>query len=258
MFGVSDIYSPLWHNGPKPGAFYDFPASSATNASDAGFKRTSQPITTGSSVIAFKYDSGVVIGADTLVSYGKLLRYRDVDRVFKINDHTIIGVGGEYADFQFIKKHIDQKVTEDYCYDDKMQLKPKSLFNWLTRVLYNKRCRFEPLWIDVVIGGMQDGVPFLGHVDYRGRAYEDASIATGYGKHLALPLIREQTEHQTGPLNAERALELSKRCMEVMYYRDCQGYPQYKLAICDGQGAKVDGPINVSQNWDFSLNIKGY
>ncbi len=159
-------------------------------------------------MIAFKYDSGVIIGADTLVSYGRLLRYRDVDRVFKVNDHTIIGVGGEYADFQFIKKYIDQKVTEDYCYDDSMELKPKSLFNWLTRVLYNKRCRFEPLWIDIVIGGMQDGVPFLGHVDYRGRAYEDGAIATGYGKHLALPLIREKTENQTVPLNAERALEL--------------------------------------------------
>lgn len=235
-----------------------------------------QPITTGSSVIGFKYDTGVIIGADTLISYGKLLRYRNVDRVFKVNEHTIIGVGGEYADFQFIKKYIDQKVTEDYCYDDNMDLKPKSLFNWLTRVLYNKRCRFEPLWIDIVIGGMQDGVPFLGHVDYRGRAYEDSAIATGYGKHLALPLIREKTEDPNFALNAERAIELvsllllrryvefvlnkfilqSKNCMEVMYYRDCQGYPQYKLAICDGQGAKVDGPLNVAEKWDFAKTIR--
>lgn len=41
MFGQNDsIYSPLWHNGPKPGAFYSFPASS-NSASDAGMKRTS-------------------------------------------------------------------------------------------------------------------------------------------------------------------------------------------------------------------------
>jgi len=257
MFGINDsIYSPLWHNGPKPGAFYDFPASApSTSAPNAGFQRTSQPITTGSSVIGLKYDTGVIIAADTLVSYGKLLRYRDVDRVFKVNDHTIIGVGGEYADFQFIKKYIDQKVTEDYCYDDKMELKPKSLFNWLTRVLYNKRCRFEPLWIDMVIGGMQDGVPFLGHVDFRGRAYEDTAIATGYGKHLALPLIREKTENQTVQLNNERAIELTKNCMEVLYYRDCQGFPQYKIASCDAEGAKVDGPLNVAEKWDFALSI---
>ncbi|KAJ6643842.1 Proteasome subunit beta type-4 [Pseudolycoriella hygida] len=255
MFGGFDnSYSPMWHNGPKPGAFYNFPATSTSSPKDEK-QRDSQPITTGSSVIAFKYDTGVVISADTLISYGKLLRYRNVDRVFKVNDHTIIGVGGEYADFQFIKKYIDQKVTEDYCYDDNLQLKPKSLFNWLTRVLYNKRCRFAPLWIDIVIGGLQDGVPFLGHVDHRGRAYEDAAIATGYGKHLALPLIREKIENQTETLNAERAVELSKSCMEVLFYRDCQSYPQYKIATCDGQGARVDGPINVAQNWEQALNV---
>lgn len=43
--------------------------------------------------------------------------------------------------------------------------------------------------------------------------------------------------------------------MEVLYYRDCQGYPHYKLAICDAQGAKVDGPLSVTQKWDFALTI---
>lgn len=51
-----------------------------------------------------------MISADTLVSYGSLARYHDIDRVFKVNDHTVIGAGGDYADFQFVKKAIDQKV----------------------------------------------------------------------------------------------------------------------------------------------------
>lgn len=163
-----------------------------------------QPITTGSSVVGIKFDGGVIIAADTLVSYGSLARFRNIDRVFKINDNTIIGVSGDYADFQFIKKHIDQKVTEDYCHDDKIQMKPKSLYNWLTRVLYQKRSRFDPLWIDVVVGGMQDGEPFLGHVDLRGRSYEDSAIATGYGKHLAVPLLREETEKSGGALISQQ------------------------------------------------------
>lgn len=67
-------------------------------------------ITTGSSVIGVKYDGGVIIAADNLVSYGNMARYQDVERVFKINDKTIIGVGGDYADFQYIKRFIDQIV----------------------------------------------------------------------------------------------------------------------------------------------------
>lgn len=65
-------------------------------------------ITTGTSVIGIKYQNGVIIAADNLISYGKMARFQNVDRVFKINDQTAIGVGGDYADFQFIKRHIDQ------------------------------------------------------------------------------------------------------------------------------------------------------
>lgn len=160
-------------------------------------------------MVGIKFDGGVIISADTLISYGSMARFRNIDRVFKINDCTVIGASGDYADFQFIKKHIDQKVTEDYCYADNIELKPKQLYNWLTRVLYNKRCRFDPLWIDIVVGGMQDGEPFLGHVDMRGRSYEDSAIATGYGKHLAVPLLREQTEKRPGVLiDQQTALDL--------------------------------------------------
>lgn len=134
-----------------------------------------------------------MIAADNLVSYGSLARYQDVQRVFKINDKTIIGAGGDFADFQSLKRSIDQKMVEDMCHEDKMDMKPKSLYNWLTRVFYNRRSRFNPLWLEMVVGGVDhEGEPFLGHVDLRGRAYEDNVVATGFGKHLALPLVREQ------------------------------------------------------------------
>lgn len=68
---------------------------------------SSQPITTGTSVIGLTYDGGVIIAADTLLSYGSLAKYPDVDRVYKLNDQIIIGIGGDFADFQFVKSLID-------------------------------------------------------------------------------------------------------------------------------------------------------
>lgn len=66
----------------------------------------------------------------------------------------------------------------------------------------------NPWWIDLVIGGWQDGEPFLGHVDVRGRAYEDKVIATGYGKHLAIPLLREYAETPNATIDYATALDL--------------------------------------------------
>ena len=40
-------------------------------------------------------------------------------------------------------------------------------------------CRMDPLWNSLVIGGLQDGKPFLGTVGMLGTHYTDQHIATG-------------------------------------------------------------------------------
>lgn len=92
-----------------------------------------------------------MIASDKLVSYGSLARYQDVQRVFKVNDKTVIGAGGDYADFQSLKRSIDQKMLEDTCHNDNIIMKPRSLYSWLTRVFYNRRSRVNPLWCDIVV-----------------------------------------------------------------------------------------------------------
>lgn len=47
--------------------------------------------------------------------------------------------------------------------------------------------------------------------------------------------------------------------MEVLFYRDGRSYPQYKVAICSDDGtSRVEGPMNVDQNWGLATSIKGY
>jgi 20S proteasome subunit beta 7 len=65
---------------------------------------------TGTSVLGVKFDGGVILAADTLGSYGSLARYRDCPRVMKVNDCTVLGGGGDYADYQHLKSVIEQKV----------------------------------------------------------------------------------------------------------------------------------------------------
>ncbi|XP_037814362.1 proteasome subunit beta type-4 [Lucilia sericata] len=259
----------FWTNGPAPGQFYNFTggynglmnkaqSKEFTTPGLFGTQHSSSPITTGTSVVGIKFDGGVMIAADNLVSYGSLARYQDVQRVFKINEKTIMGAGGDYADFQSLKRSIDQKMVEDMCHEDEIDMKPKSLYNWLTRVFYNRRSRFNPLWLEMVVGGVDhEGVPFLGHVDLRGRAYEDDVVATGFGKHLALPLVREQlVEGQK--LTQQQASEVLRKCMEVLYYRDCRSMPKYTVAVCNQRRQCCPGSFNVNENWQLATMVKGY
>uniref|UniRef100_A0A1L8EE07 Proteasome subunit beta n=1 Tax=Haematobia irritans TaxID=7368 RepID=A0A1L8EE07_HAEIR len=272
MYGGNQIFSQqLWGNGPVPGQFYNFtggyngaPTAAGNNNCKEytapglfGTQHSSSPITTGTSVVGIKFDGGVMIAADNLVSYGSMARYQDVQRVFKVNNKTVIGAGGDFADFQSLKRSIDQKMVEDMCHEDELEMKPKALYNWLTRVLYNRRSRINPLWLEVVVGGLDNGEPFLGHVDLRGRAYQDDVVATGFGKHLALPLVREHlVEGQK--LTQAQASEVLRKCMEVLYYRDCRSMPKYTVAVCTKDGSIVQGPFNVNENWQLASMVSGY
>ena len=68
------------------------------------------PVTTGTSVLGVAFDGGVMLAADTLGSYGSLAKFRDIERVMKVNNSTILGVTGDIADFQHLKSIIEQKV----------------------------------------------------------------------------------------------------------------------------------------------------
>lgn len=68
------------------------------------------PVTTVTSVVALCYDKGVMIAGDLLASYGSLARYRNCSRIMEVNENIILGAGGDYADFQYIKGFIEQKM----------------------------------------------------------------------------------------------------------------------------------------------------
>ena len=48
---------------------------------------------------------------------------------------------------------------DEECLNDGFNYTPKSLHSWLTRVLYNRRSRFNPLWNTFVVGGIENGQP---------------------------------------------------------------------------------------------------
>lgn len=227
-------------------------------SSGSPFTATKSPVTTGTSVLGIVYADGVMVAADVLASYGSLARFRDVPRVERINSSTVLACGGDYADYQFLSSAIQQKIIDEECAHDGHELTPKALYSWLTRVHYNRRSKFDPLWCNWIIGGLNDGKPFLGFVDKLGAAFESDCIATGYGAMIALPLMREALERNGGPLSRQQAQELMEKCIQVLYYRDARSYPKYHLAVVNKDGATLEGPLQVSSNWDVAHYVRGY
>lgn len=245
----------LWANGPDVQGYHSFPNKPAFNGPRTV---TQSPGTTGSSVLAMKYEGGVIMAADTLGSYGSMARFPDLQRILKVNDKTVVGAGGDYADFQFISDVIQQKQIDEDCRDDGFTMKPKALHSWLTRVLYNRRSKFDPLWNNFLVAGMQDSEPYLGFVNMLGVAFTETVLATGMGVDLALPVMRAAMENKGGLLSYDEARQTLLQCVRLAYLRDCRSWPKYHLANIDASGAQVEGPLMIDSDWEFAKGIKGY
>jgi len=223
---------------------------------------TQTPVTTGTSVIGIRFNGGIVLAADKLASYGSLARFRDCPRLFQVNESTMLGCTGDYADFQYLKRIIEQIAIDDDCKDDGFQVTPKSMYSWLTRVLYNKRSKFDPLWTTFVVGGIQDGKEYLAYVDKLGTAYEDPVIATGYGSYLATPLLRTAYEEKQGNLTEAEAVKVVEDCMRVLYIRDCRSFNKYHVGVIRNDDGKVSSsivePPELEANWEIQSYVSGY
>ena len=66
-------------------------------------------VNVGTSVMALKYKDGVMLAADTAISYGGMKKEKDARRIVKLNDECIFGSSGEIADFQNLRRMMEKK-----------------------------------------------------------------------------------------------------------------------------------------------------
>ncbi|NXO82574.1 PSB4 protein, partial [Sitta europaea] len=124
---------------------------------------------------------------------------------------------------------------------------PRALHSWLTRVLYNRRSKINPLWNSLLIAGVDRGQSFLGYVDMLGVAFEAPSLATGFGAYLAQGIHPKPMGSTPIPIP-----ELLERCLRVLYYRDARAFNRYEVAVVTEKGVELEGPLTLEANWDIA------
>ena len=129
--------------------------------------------------------------------------------------------------------------------------------------MYKRRTDVNPLWNAILVAGLDgDNKPFLSSVDLLGTTFSSPTLATGYGAHLAQPLLRKlvDDEDKVELVTREAAVAAVKECMKVLFYRDARSMDKYSLAVVTKEGGvelqedlKLEG-----QSWAFAETIRGY
>lgn len=244
---------------------------------------------TGTSVIGVKFKDGVVIAADNLgeftllaplftlntrankthhaASYGSLARFTDVHRLRPFNQHVCLGFGGDVSDMQHLNRMLTALETrENYSLNPESpsaaHLHAGNLHTYLQKVLYKRRTDMNPLWNVILIAGL-DGLeqPYLASVDLLGTTFTAPTLATGFGAHLAQPILRRRVpdEEAAKEVTREEAVELVKECMKVLFYRDARSMDVYSIAVVTKEGGVElkEGEKIEGMSWAFADRVKG-
>ncbi|KAG5636081.1 hypothetical protein H0H81_009157 [Sphagnurus paluster] len=225
---------------------------------------------TGTSVLAIKFKDGIMMAADNLASYGSLARFKDMQRLQAVGEHTVIGAGGDMSDFQYIQAMLDELIIDEFTAQDGHSLGPAEIHEYLAQVMYARRSKMNPLWNAILVGGVKDGkriwkinlvLPprrFLSFVDLLGTTYSASTLATGYGAHIAQPLLRTAVEGKEDILTAEDALKILEQSMKVLYYRDARSIDKYQVATITARGISISESRRLETSWSFAEGIRGY
>jgi 20S proteasome subunit beta 7 len=193
-----------------------------------------------------------MLAGDTLGSYGSLARFGTFERIVKVSDDVAMAAGGDLSDFQYIQKMVKKVTLADFCRNDGQRRSAKELWNYMTRVMYERRSKGDPLWNQLVLAGYRDGDAFMGLVDLRGTAYEEKYIATGYGQHIALPLLRHGWRDD---LTETEAVDLLRKAMRVLMYRECRTLNRVQFAKIDADGVHIAKPAPLDLDWSIAHNV---
>jgi 20S proteasome subunit beta 7 len=217
--------------------------------------RTTRPMVTGSSIVGVRCADGVVLASDTLASYGSLARFREVERLHAASENCAVGVGGDLSDMQEILTMLGKARTTEYCLDDGYKLGPKAMYSYLSRVMYNRRNKMDPLWNSVVFAGWdaEDG-PMLSMVDLCGGHFESEVIATGYGLHMGLPLLRKAWKPE---LTVAEGVVIVEDIMKVLSYRDARTSDRIQTAVVTKDGVAISDPKLLDTKWDYKAFVSG-
>lgn len=198
-------------------------------------------------------------------SYGSLARFTNIRRIRQFNSQAILGFGGDVSDMQYLDRHLQSVITDENHSDPDpiTELSANNLHTYLQKVMYKRRSDMDPLWNQIIVAGLDEQkAPYLAQVDLYGTAFSAPSLATGFGAHLAQPLLRlvAKDEEAASKLSKEQAVDAIKECLKVLFYRDARSTNEYSIAVLDkddGLDLKQTEKLE-NESWQFAEVIRGY
>lgn len=106
----------------------------------------------------------------------------------------------------------------------------------------------NPYFNSTVIGGFDNGKPFVGYVDVHGDFLIKDCAIVGFGRHFCNPILSRNWSPELGE---DETKDLLKQCFEVLFVKDCHASDSIQFAVIDSNGVRIEHPFKIVSKWQI-------
>lgn len=225
----------------------------------------------GTTLVAVRFDDGVVLAADARTSAGEYVSHRRAQKIVRITDTTAICRSGS-AHFTQILAHNTQRIVDAYRRQYDHTLSTKEIAHLLRKQVYELRRQADHLVAGFLVAGVDTIEKLQGTEDYstptktaKPLIYsvlpsgalvleESGFAASGSGSAFILGWLDDQQQQQqdciivTAELTEERAVELCRKAVELAMRRDNRSGGWIRLWVIKSTGIRATIIVPYSSN----------
>jgi proteasome beta subunit len=166
----------------------------------------------GTTTIGLTCKDGVVLAAEYRATMGNMIANKEVDKIFRIQDHLGMTTAGAVADAQKLARMM-QVETNLWQIERGTPMKVDAAVSLLANILHANK--FFPYYVQLLMGGHDANGPKLYSLDAMGSALEEKAVATGSGSPFAYGVIEDKySENKSLEDNVRIAVHALKAAME--------------------------------------------
>jgi len=168
----------------------------------------------GATTIGLICKGGVVLASEKRVTWGNMLTSRGGMKVYKLNDRICLAFAGLVSDMQALTREVAAYASL-YELDNNRPISVKALGKLVANMLFQRR--MFPLFMETLVGGVDEDGPSLFSMDPVGSLIPDPFITAGTGAPIAMGVI--EAEYKEG-MSVEAGAELALKAIKAAVARD--------------------------------------
>lgn len=168
----------------------------------------------GATTVGIVCKGGVVLASEKRVTWGNMLTSRGGMKVFKLNDRIGLAFAGLMSDMQALTREVSA-YAKLYELDNNHPIGVKAMGKLVSNMLFQRR--MFPLYMETLVGGVDDDGPQLFSMDPVGSLIPDPFITAGTGAAIAMGVI--EAEYKEG-MSMKDGAELVLKSIKAAVSRD--------------------------------------